>query len=267
MPMAKKAAYYRSLKDAGVPLDKHYRHYTTEELSELYEVNKTEYNLGPIEYEEPSPTVAPPKDSETAVLKAQIAELQAAITQLASVGGPSVPEYRTPQPAEKHHSEAGVTSITHSRDDILEVDEQGLQWYQREVPKASYAKPRGRRVVRYEDPGVRTQTLRSSDGQTETFEVAGDPANARTTEARITLPSYQTGIYRDPGLPFRIHTYQGARGFDLFDVEEYFGGPDLVPGDIRKVYVGMDLTYDIQTTIRSIEAAYRLIVLNDRSAL
>jgi hypothetical protein len=43
----------------------------------------------------------------------------------------------------------------------------------------------------------------------------------------------------------------------LFEVRDFYGGADLVPEDIKTVYVGQSLCYDIRTTRRAIEAEYR----------
>jgi len=89
----------------------------------------------------------------------------------------------------------------------------------------------------------------------ETFEVAG--SEQRSGEVKITMPSYQVGVFLDPRFPFKIHTYNGLRGFDLFDVQKFYGGGDLVPPSIKRVYIANDLCYDIRTTIRAVEEEYR----------
>ena len=71
------------------------------------------------------------------------------------------------------------------------------------------------------------------------------------------MPSFQVGVYRDPRFPFKVHTYAGNDGFDLFDVNDFYGGEDLVPSEIKRVYIANDLCYDIRTTIRAIETEYR----------
>ena len=48
---------------------------------------------------------------------------------------------------------AGQRLNTHTGDEPLRIDENGLVWYQEEVRKPAYPKPRGRRVLRYNDPG------------------------------------------------------------------------------------------------------------------
>ena len=127
-------------------------------------------------------------------------------------------------------------------------------WFREEVRKPATPQPRARRRITYIDTGVKQETI--VDGRfIETVEVAGD---RRTTEmVKITMPSYQVGVYSDPRFPFKVHTYNNNRGFDLFDVQAFYGGADLVPSDILRVYVGNDLCYDIRSTIRSIQSEYR----------
>ena len=136
----------------------------------------------------------------------------------------------------------------------IRVDDQGRTWFREEVRKPATPQPRARRRITYIDTGVKKETV--VDGRfIETVEVAGD---RRTTEmVKITMPSYQVGIYLDPRFPFKIHVYNNNRGFDLFDVQKFYGGGDLVPPDILRTYVGNDLCYDIRSTIRSIQAEYR----------
>jgi len=144
-------------------------------------------------------------------------------------------------------------------EDILRVDEQGRQWYQEEVRKPAYPKPRGRRVLTYVDPGVEKQTVK--DGQyIETFEVSGN-RSGRTSEVKITLPSYQVGIYKDPRFPFKVHCYNGREGFDLFEVEKYWGGAQLVPPTVKRTYIENELCYDMRSVIQTIQTEYRQLQL------
>lgn len=146
--------------------------------------------------------------------------------------------------------------------EVLRVDEQGRQWYQEEVRKPAYPKPRGRRVLTYLESGVEKQTVRNGD-YVETFEVAGN-LPTRPAEVKITLPSYQVGVYKDPRFPFKIHCYDGREGFDLFDVQNFYGGAELVPPVVKRVYIENVLCYDIRTVIRAINDEHRHLQLTGR---
>ena len=99
----------------------------------------------------------------------------------------------------------------------------------------------------------------------ESFEIPDTSKPTTPSEVRITLPSFQTGIYRSPSFPFRIHTYNGARGFDLEDVQNYYGGKDLVPSSVKKMYVYTDLCYDIPSVVSTIREEHARLVLNNSS--
>lgn len=151
---------------------------------------------------------------------------------------------------------AGVRQNSKENDEPIRTDEQGRVWYQEEVLKPAFPKPRGRRVLKYMEAGVREQTVKNGD-YTETFEVSGDPANAVQAEVKITLPSYQVGIYKDPRFPFKVVTYNGNEGFDLDDVQLFYGGAELVPNGVKRKYVENVLCYDIRSTVRAINEEYR----------
>ena len=171
---------------------------------------------------------------------------------------PSVPHAARPDPNEL----PGQRTNTQPEDEPIRIDEQGRAWYQEEVLKPSYPKPRGRRVLRYQETGVEQVTVQ--EGQyTETFEIAGS-GPAQAAEVKITLPSYQVGIYKDPRFPFKVHTYNGTEGFDLFEVEQFFGGPELVPSTVKRMYVENHLCYDIRSVVRTIEAEHRQLQLTGR---
>jgi hypothetical protein len=144
----------------------------------------------------------------------------------------------------------------------IRQDEQGRVWYQEEVRKPAYPKPRGRRVLKYMETGVETQTVQNGE-YVETFEVAGVGAG-KPAEVKITLPSYQVGIYKDPRFPFKIHCYNGREGFNLFEVQDYYGGSELVPEECKRVYIENDLCYDIRTVIRAISNEHRQLQLMGR---
>jgi hypothetical protein len=228
MSQAEKAALWRELKERGVEFPLHYREYSQSQLEESYEALMSAES--PENGAEPPVRLAP----------------QAAAPQ---------PARRISLPRREPDKHAGLRLNTHAEDEPLRVDENGLIWYQDEVRKAAFPKPRGRRVLDYLDPGVRTETAQTGNGYTETFEMPGD--QARPSQVKITLPTHQVGIYRDPNMPFKIHVYNDNRGFDLFEVRDFYGGADLVPEDIKTVYVGQSLCYDIRTTRRAIEAEYR----------
>ena len=160
---------------------------------------------------------------------------------------------------------AGITQNTHGPNDIVKIDEHGNQWLQVEVRKADGLKPRGRRRLRFDNPAVTVSEIRGEDGTMESFEIPDTSKPTTPSEVRITLPSFQTGIYRSPSFPFRIHTYNGARGFDLEDVQNYYGGKDLVPSSVKKMYVYTDLCYDIPSVVSTIREEHARLVLNNSS--
>ena len=156
----------------------------------------------------------------------------------------------------------GQRTNTQPADEPIRTDEFGRVWYQEEVLKPSYPKPRGRRVLRYQETGVEQVTVQ--EGQyTETFEIAGS-GPGQAAEVKITLPSYQVGIYKDPRFPFKVHTYNGTEGFDLFEVQEFYGGAELVPPTVKRMYVENHLCYDIRSVVRTIEAEHRQLQLTGR---
>lgn len=151
---------------------------------------------------------------------------------------------------------AGLTFNSHGPDDVLRVSSDGKVWYKDEVPKPAIPMPRMRRKVRYINTGVKKVERRLNDGHLdESFEVAGD--GHEEAEIKVTLPSSQVGIYYDPRLPFRVHVYNGKRGFDYMDVVRFYGGLDLVPSTVATIYVGDDLCYDINKTRDTMERELR----------
>ena len=229
MGQSEKAAYYAELKSAGVTFDKHYREYNTAELAEAVNVLRSQPDyVAPV-----APPPAAPK--------------------------PQPMQQQGPAPIPAEHAYTGAFEDTPIR-----TDEQGRVWYREEVRKPATPAPRKRRVITYLDTGVQQQT--AVDGRyIETFEVAG--TERRAAEVKITLPSFQVGVYKDPRFPFKVHTYNEVKGFDLFDVQKYFGGGDLVPSTIKRLYVANDLCYDIRTTIREINDQFRQLQLNQARGL
>lgn len=228
--MSTKSELYAQLKARGTP-SKHYREYTVEELKSLLE--------------------APPEVPRSYANVAQ---------ELADEGiyEEPVPRSNLPDPDELPAQRALDTS-----EQPIRIDDLGREWYQEEVRKPGYPKPRGRRVLTYLETGVRQETVVSGE-YVETFEVAGkDPG--RPAEIKITLPSYQVGIYRDPRFPqFKVHTYDGRNGFDLFDVQDFYGGPELVPPTCKRIYIENDLCYDMRSVINTITAEHRQLLLTGK---
>ena len=158
--------------------------------------------------------------------------------------------------SDRAETRAGLTFNTHGPNDPIRVDSTGKVWFQDEVPKPAIPKPRARRIIKYRDPGVKEIKRYTEDGHLdESFEVAGD--EARDMEIRVTLPSWQVGIYKDPRMPFKVHVYNGQRAFDWADIVMHYGGMDLVPSSCKRTYIGGDLCYDIKTTRETIEKQFR----------
>lgn len=235
-----KSALYSRLKDAGWEPSLHYREYSEQQLrNELDRLGISAEGL-----EAPQEPAAGPQDDQPPQ----------------SFFGLEKP---APAPAGPDPEELpGQRLNTSTPDDVIRVDERGRKWHQEEVRKPAYPKPRGRRVLTYTDTGVRTETVKNGE-YIESFEVAGNE-NSRPAEVKITLPSYQVGIYTDPRFPFKIHCYDGREGFDLSEVQAYFGGSELVPETVRRVYVENVLCYDIRSVVRTIQAEHRQLQLTGR---
>lgn len=268
MSAAAKGFYFRRLKGAGVELDRHFRNYTTDEL---IEADRMAIEAG---------LLKPPTDEELAELAAKVHKpkprdeptlpdpnLVDAAAHAVETGEPAptaffgfgeeVPPVAPPAPVRPELGEmAGERQNTKDAEEILFVDDEGRAWLQKEVLKPAFPKPRGRRVLRYQDSGVVQQTVKEGE-YTETFEVAGDPRNATPAEIKITLPSYQVGIYRDPRYPFKVVTYNGKSAFDRLEVEQFYGGPELVPAICKRAYVENVLCYDMRSVVRAINEEYR----------
>jgi hypothetical protein len=248
MSQTDKADYYQALREAGVTFEKHYREYSTEELASAY--TRLKRGLGDAPLPAGSTFLPPPPRAKGTESPSPVSEPQPVAA--------SVP-MRAADPDEM----AGQRLNTQPVDEPIRTDEQGRIWFQEEVQKKGYAAPRGRRILRYSETGTETQKVQNGE-YVEEFEVAGQ-GPARTAEIKITLPSYQTGIYIDPRYKmFRIHTYNGVQGFDLEDVAKYFGGTDMVPEDIKRIYVENVLCYDIRTVVRWIQKEYRQLQLTGK---
>ena len=220
MSQGDKSQLWNELKAAGVKFEHHYREYSTEELQAA------------VDWLREDPGYVPPQEREPEPARIQVPQVHTKVA--------------TQHAAEDAYKE-GYDETP------LRTDPDGKVWYRDEVLKPAFPKPRARRRITYVDPGSKTQTVQNGK-YVETVEVAGD--EKQTREVKITMPSYQVGIYKDPRLPFRVHIYNGNRGFDLFEVRKYYGGADLVPREIKTLYVGNDLCYDIVSTRRAIEQEF-----------
>lgn len=224
MSARNKAILYNTYKELATPA-KHYRDYTIAELTE------------------------------------KLAELG---VDMQALDEPEEPQVEQPELPFSDHADPDELPAqrlnTKLDDDVIRVDSMGRQWLQEEVRKPAYPKPRGRRVLKYTETGVKTETVQSGE-YIETFEVAG-VERPRAAEIKITLPSYQVGIYRDVRFPFKVHTYNGREGFDRLDVEEFYGGSELVPRGVKRVYIENSLCYDIRSVVRAIQDEHRQIMLS-----
>ena len=234
MTQATKGELWNELKDAGVEFPLHYRNYTVDQLERV----KRDLDAREAALNQPAPILPPIRDF--------------------------APQQPTPErpalPFSPPDTGAGLGLNTDGDDEPIRVEANGRIWYQDEVRKKSFASARGRRVYRYNDPGVKQGHYVSPDGtSTEGFEMPGD--RSVPSEAKVTLPSFQVGIYRDPNSPFRVHTYADERGFDLFDVQDFYGGADLVPDGVKRIHVYTSLCYDIRTVIRAVKEEHREMVL------
>jgi hypothetical protein len=232
--MSQKADLYNALKASGAQLTTSYARYTVDELQE----------------------------------ELQAAGVYEPLPEHVITDGPAPP---LPTPEERPYMGAplqdkadpeempGQRLNTIADDEPIRIDEQGRAWFQEEVRKPAYPKPRGRRVLKYIDRGVMTETVQNGE-YVETFEVAGVGA-PHPAEVKITLPSYQVGIYKDPRFPFRIHVYNEREGFNLFEVHDFYGGAELVPAECKRVYIENDLCYDVRSVVRAIQNEHRQLQL------
>ncbi len=253
MTTSTKPELYNQLKAAGRPLSRSYQEYTVAQLEEELAAAGL-----PTESVEAPQDGNPPADFFGMSNTGAEDDAQTAQTEKPPKLEETPVVVSEPDPKEL----PGQRLNTNSRDDVIRVDERGRKWHQEEVRKPAHPKPRGRRVLKYMDSGVRTETVQNGE-YVETFEVSGNEAS-RPAEVKITLPSYQVGIYTDPRFPFKIHCYDGREGFDLQDVQEYYGGSEMVPETCKRIYVSNDLCYDIRSVIRTIQAEHRQLQLTGR---
>lgn len=258
-----KSVLYKQLRDAGVPITKHYRQWSVDELKDTLVSHGQVPAVDPGPEAQESPSQALNGDDDQSPPASFFGYDDPAPAPAVPPQEPVVEKLEEttvvvssqPDPNEM----PGQRLNTSTPDDVIRIDELGRKWHQEEVRKPAYPKPRGRRVLKYMDTGVTTQTVRNGD-YVETFEVSGEQAQ-RPAEVKITLPSYQVGIYTDARFPFKIHCYNGREGFNLFDVQDYYGGSEMVPETCKKVYIENDLCYDIRSVIRTIQTEHRQLQL------
>ena len=245
--MKTKSDMYQALKKQGYKFDRGFVYYTKEEMADIYDEYFTEKYEELVENVSPSPDTPVEEDSAAELLAAERhADLPPSPTtppeevELRDFGG----VIRSDEPVDK------IAGLRQNQPLVpLRIDSADRVWYQEEVRKPSGASPRGRRKLQYVETGTRVETVQNGE-YTESFEVSD--SRRVPSEVRVTLPSYQVGIYKSPRFPFLIHTYGGRECFDLFQVEEYFGGPEMVPAGVGRVYVENVLGYDIRQTVRAI---------------
>ncbi len=239
MSQSDKSFYWQALKDAGVEFEQHYRDYTEAQLKEGYDRAVADGRIkgtSPLDDAPPSP--------DFFGLGSEVVHDE-----------PLVPT----APADPEELPGARLNVKDDEEVIREDPETGRLVLQEEVRKPAYAKPRGRRVLTYVDRGSQTKTMQNGEFS-ETFEVEGNGAG-QAMQVKVTLPSYQVGIVRDPRLPFKIHTYNGVEGFDFFEVNNYYGGAELVPQACKRMYVENVLCYDIRSVIGAINDEYRQLQL------
>jgi hypothetical protein len=246
--MTLKSDLYNVLKDSGAPLSTTYASYTVEELLQDLRaagIHIDETQLPDPEDQDELPGLILPDSDESEAVTPPIE--------------PPSPSPSIPVRAQDPEEMPGQRLNTQPEDEPIRIDDLGRAWYQEEVRKPPYPKPRGRRVLKYMESGVKVETVQNGE-YVETFEVAGE-GSPHPAEVKITLPSYQVGIYRDPRFPFKIHCYSDREGFDLFQVQEFYGGAELVPAECKRVYVENDLCYDIRSVVRAIQNEHRQLQL------
>ena len=236
--MSRKSDLYNQLKGSGAELSRSFPDYTIDRLTEELEAAGI------------APVVTGPEYSESYEPPEQ------------TTPDPEQPQVRLPVAPQDPEEMPAQRLNTGGSDEPIRVDEEGRIWYQEEVQKPAYPKPRGRRVLQYVDTGVKTETVQNGE-YVETFEVAG-VGEGRPAQIKITLPSYQVGIFKDPRFPFRIHTYNGRQGFALTEVQDYWGGAEMVPPSVKRVYVENDLCYEIRSVVQAIQAEHRQMQLTGR---
>lgn len=249
-----KSILYKQLQASEAPITKHYREWSVDDLK----ATLTEQGIVPAPEAQEAPSQASSSAEEETPPASYFGYEEPAPAPATKLEETTVVMSSEPDPNEL----PGQRLNTNSLDDVIRIDEQGRRWHQEEVKKPAYPKPRGRRVLKYMETGVRTETVQAGE-YVETFEVAGNEAS-RPAEVKITLPSYQVGIYTDPRFPFKIHCYDGREGFDFAEVQAYYGGSALVPDSCKRIYIENDLCYDIRSVVRTIQAEHRHLQLTGK---
>ena len=240
MTQIERKALWDQLKEAGFTFTKHYRDYSVSELINELDTLRAEQAR---QRTARARTVADNPEEELQLSQEDIF-FQADLDALRETPADTVP---------------GIRLNTHGDDKPVRIDPDGKVWYRDEVGKPATPVERGKRILDYIDPGVKTVHVRDGNGSVvESFEMPGD--QKRIAQAKVSLPAYQTGLYRDPALLgeyFKIHTYRGKGVFDLFDVQKYFGGPRMVPQVCKRDYTDTVLGYDIESVLQAIQDEYR----------
>ena len=256
--MTLKSDLYNLLKDSGAEMTNTYASYTVEEL--VADLKDAGIMVQDVELPDVEAAVEAEVQAPDLILPDEDGPPTEPIAVVSAEPPPiTSPQLNIPQRAADPNEMAGQRLNTQPEDQPIRIDELGREWYQEEVRKPSFPKPRGRRVLKYMETGVRTETVQNGE-YVETFEVAGVGAQ-RPAEVKITLPSYQVGIYRDPRFPFKIHCYNDREGFDFFQVNAFYGGAELVPQTVKRLYVENDLCYDIRSVVQAIQNEHRQLQL------
>ena len=237
MTQAERKALWDELKEAGFTFTKHYRDYSIPELQESVEQVRQRTAAR-------ARSVAENPEDELSFDFAQSEiQFQADIDILREQPADRVP---------------GLRTNTHAGEKPIRIDENGRVWLQDEIRKPSIPTERGKRVLDYVDPGVKTVHVRDGNGSiVESFEMPGD--SKKISQARISLPAYQIGCFRDPALLgqfFKIHVYNEKMVFDFFDVERYFGGKHMIPQTVQREYTDTMLGFNIESVLQAIQDEY-----------
>jgi hypothetical protein len=212
-----KAALFKELQEAGTTFERHYREYTTAELQQAVDILRQRQGAQPV-----SQHVEPPE--QPGLDERVQEEARPSFDQVMDEADQTDEPLPVAPVAHRHEAELPGQRLNElAEDEPLRVDpETGFIWYQEEVAKPAFPKPRGRRILRYVDTGVKRVSAQNGD-YTEEFEVAGDEVRR--------------------------------------EAEDYFGGYDMVPEGVKRIYVENVLCYDIRTVVRAIQFEYRQLQL------